>query len=306
MNKKIIIGARSSKLSLAYANKVKKLILQYNSTNKIEIIIKTIKTTGDLFKEQKMSEIGGKNFFCKEIEEELISKKIDIAVHSLIDMETIENSELIVGAYLKRNDPRDALILNKKKKFKDLKNISIGSSSKRRELQLKILNKEILIKNIRGNIDTRIEKVKTGEYEGIIIAFAGVKFLNLEKHVNEIFDEDKIIPAAGQGVIAAQCRANDNFIIDILKNINHKETKICATAEKNLLKAIGGDCHTAVGALAKIINNKIFLSAQLFSDDGKKFHKIKKIGSTIAPAEVGKIAGEELLKLLGNNYKKKI
>ena len=306
MNNKIIIGARNSKLSLAYANKVRKLISPFCKINNEQIFIKTIKTTGDIFKENKISEIGGKNFFCKEIEDQLINNSIDIAVHSLKDMETNENDQLIVGAYIERNDPRDALISKKEQKIKDLEKDVIGTSSKRRELQLKLKNKKIIFKSIRGNIDTRIKKVETGEYAGIILALAGVKVLNLEKYVKEIFDEREIIPAAGQGVIAVQCRKNDNFILSMLREINHEETKVCAITEKNLLKTIGGDCHTAIGALAKIKDKKIIVNAQLFSDDGTKFHKVSKSGSLDSAYEIGKKAGEELLQLLGDNYKKKI
>ena len=146
--KKIIIGARGSKLSLAYVSKVKDLIL--DGSKDIDIQIKTIKTTGDIHNNTKISELGGKNLFCKEIEENLIDKKIDIAVHSLKDMETIEHHKLIIGAYIKRNDPRDSLVSNKIKNLNELRNgMLIGTSSRRRELQMKRLNRNITVVNIR-------------------------------------------------------------------------------------------------------------------------------------------------------------
>ena len=149
MNKKIIIGSRGSKLSLAYANKVKDLILGLDLVNEKEIEIQRIKTSGDLFKSKKISEIGGKNLFCKEIEDRLISKEIDIAVHSLKDMDSDETKGLIIQAYIERNDPRESFVSKKFKKLSELNNAKIGSSSRRRDLQLKILNKNIKLENIR-------------------------------------------------------------------------------------------------------------------------------------------------------------
>ena len=181
MNKKIIIGTRGSKLSLSYAEKVKHLLSFV--TKKIEIKIQTIKTSGDINHDKKISDIGGKNIFCKEIENDLLERKVDIAVHSLKDMDSFEESNLTIAAYIKRNDPRDALILNKKKSLSG--NILIGSSSKRRELQFKPHLKKAKYKNIRGNIDTRISKVKEGKYDGTILALAGIQTLKLENEIKK-------------------------------------------------------------------------------------------------------------------------
>ena len=159
---KITIGARGSKLSLAYVSRVKDLLIKNNEELKEENInFKAIKTSGDINQNIKLSEIGGKNLFCKEIEEKLISNDIDIAVHSLKDMESFENDKLTIGAYIKRNDFRDVIISNKIKSTGDLKDkIIIGSSSRRRELQLKKINQNITVVNTRGNIDTRIQKLE--------------------------------------------------------------------------------------------------------------------------------------------------
>ena len=303
MNKKIIIGARGSKLSLSYAEKVKKLFFSASNQKK-EIEIKTIKTSGDIFHDKKISDIGGKNIFCKEIENQLLEKKIDIAVHSLKDMDSFEENNLIIGAYLKRNDPRDVIVLKKNKSLSEDK-LTIGSSSKRRELQFKSYFKNITCKNIRGNIDSRISKVKKGEYDGIILALAGMKVLNFENEIKEIFSEEKIIPSAGQGVIAVQCRKDDLENIKILEKINDENTKICALTERSLLKTIGGDCHTAVGVYAKIDKGNITLSSQLFSDDGLQSFSIKKSGDKKFPEQLGISAGKDLLKQSEGNYKKK-
>jgi hydroxymethylbilane synthase len=155
--KKITIGARGSKLSLAYAAKVKRLILESNtSLSNNDIEIQSIKTSGDIFHDKKLSEIGGKNLFCKEIEESLMTKKIDVAVHSLKDMASVELPSLNIAAYIARNDFRDAFISFKHSNVKKLKNCVMGSSSRRRDLQLKLINKDILVENIRGNIDKMV------------------------------------------------------------------------------------------------------------------------------------------------------
>ncbi len=303
--KKITIGARGSKLSLAYVEKVKNLILKSKDLIEDDLVIKTIKTSGDIHSEKKLSEIGGKNLFCKEIEEHLLEKKIDIAVHSLKDMEAHQNENLMIGAYVKRNDPRDILICSKVKKFSELpKEIKIGSSSRRRELQLKKINKNIHVSNIRGNIDTRIKKFENKEFDAIILAAAGVKSLNLESKIGLVFDTSQILPAVGQGIIAVQCRKDDEPIKNIIKKINDPETNFCAIAERKMLQTIGGDCETAIGGLAEIINGNLILKAQLFSDEGDQSFDYELTGHQEDPINIGKTVGEKLLKLAGKKFKK--
>ena len=302
--KKIIIGARGSKLSLAYVSKVKNLILK--NSQDIDIQVKTIKTSGDIHKDVKLSEIGGKNLFCKEIEENLLKQNIDIAVHSLKDMESEEHVSLMIGAFIKRNDPRDVLIGNKIKKLSELNNeLKIGSSSKRRELQLKKINKNISVVNIRGNIDTRIKKIEEKKLDAIILAAAGVKSLNLENKISLTFETNDMLPAVGQGIIAVQCKKDDKLVIDIIKKINDEETNLCAKAERKMLKTIGGDCETAVGGLAEINNNNLKLKAQLFSDSGNESFSFELTGRDVDADSIGKTVGEKLLNLAGEKFKKK-
>ena len=305
--KKIVIGARGSKLSLAYVTKVKALILEKNpELNEGDIFVKTIKTSGDIFNDKKLSEIGGKNLFCKEIEENLLRNEINMAVHSLKDMESEENNSLITGAYIKRNDPRDVFISLKYKNLEDLaKGAVIGSSSRRRELQLKLINQNISFLNIRGNIDTRIKKLEEGKLDAIILAAAGVKSLNFEKKINFFFPTEMMLPAVGQGTIAVQCRKNDEVTKNILSKINNYETNICANAEKQMLRTIGGDCDTAVGGFARLEYENIKLKAQLFSDDGKKSFNYETSGIKDEALSIGQKVGEKLLALAGKKFKKK-
>ena len=305
--KKITIGARGSKLSLAYVEKVKNLILEKSKDlNDTDFAIKTIKTSGDIHSGIKLSEIGGKNLFCKEIEENLLENNIDIAVHSLKDMESEQNPELMIGAYVKRNDPRDVLISNKIKNFKELsEGVKIGSSSRRRELQLKKINKNVSVLNIRGNIDTRIQKLEEQKFDAIVLAAAGVKSLNLENKIGLVFDTNEIIPAVGQGIIAVQCRKEDELIKNIIKRINDTNTSLCAIAERKMLQTIGGDCETAVGGLAEISNNKLILKVQLFSDEGDESFDYKFTGRDVDAVNIGKTVGEKLLNLAGKKFKRR-
>ncbi len=302
--KKITIGARGSKLSLAYVSKVKNLILE--SAKNIEINVVQIKTSGDIHKDIKLSKIGGKNLFCKEIEENLIKNEIDIAVHSLKDMESKEHADLMIGAFIKRNDPRDTFVSEKIKHLSEINNeIVVGSSSRRRELQLKKINKNIKVVNIRGNIDTRISKIKEKKLDGIILAAAGLKSLNLENKISFTFEPNEMLPAIGQGIIAVQCRKNDNFIIEILKKISHVETSLCAIAERKVLQTIEGDCETAIGGLAEINRNNLRLRVQLFSDLGDEIFVYEMSGKDTEAFNIGDAVGKKLLDLAGEKYKKK-
>ena len=294
---KITIGARDSKLSLAYVAKVKELLLKNNIELKADNIeFKAIKTTGDLNTDKNISEIGGKNLFCKEIEESLLKKEIDIAVHSLKDMEAIENDNLLIGAYIKRNDYRDVIVSEKIKKISDLKDgIKIGSSSKRRELQLKKINQKISIINIRGNIDTRIKKIGENKLDGIMLAAAGVKSLRLDKKIGFTFESEHILPAVGQGIIAVQCRKEDK-IRSLIKKINDNETSLCAIAERKMLQTIGGDCDTAIGGFAEIKDNNLKLRAQLFSDSGKESFEHELTGREVDATFIGKSVAEKFKK----------
>ena len=303
-NKKFIIGSRGSNLSLAYTNHVKNLLIKSNSQfDENSIDIKIIKTSGDIFQNKRISDIGGKGVFCKQIEEELLESKIDLAVHSLKDLPTKMTDGLCVNAVVKRNDPRDAFLSYSAKSFKDLKpNSKIGTSSFRRKAQLNLLRADLEIVTMRGNIDTRIAKLKNQEYDAIVLSLAGIKMLNLTNEVKEIFTSEQMIPAIGQGVIALQCKKNDEKTLKILKTINHKETYYCIEAERALLEAIGGDCDTAIGGLAKLSNDKISLKSELFSNDGKKKFESYGSGHFREAKEIGYKVGKELLKKAGSDF----
>ncbi len=307
MKKKIIIGTRKSKLAVIYAKiakkKIQKIGLKFGTKS---VQIKKITTKGDLVQNRRLSDVGGKGLFTKKIEHELLSKKIDIAVHALKDIPSSESKKLSVNCFLKRNDPREVFISRNKQKFQNLpKNSVIGTSSFRREFQLKRIRNDLKYKLIRGNVDTRIKKLKNKLYDGIILSYAGLKSLKMVNNISQVFSLSEIIPSAGQGVIALQCRKNDNIIIRLLKEINHLPTKKCVNAERDVLKVLDGDCETPVGVNAKIKNKKLTLETELFSLDGKKRFYLKSTKKENSADLIGKELGEKIKKRSKNLYKKR-
>ena len=291
---KIIIGSRGSKLALKYAEIAKKAFFK---ELEIEIEIKKITTEGDLVLDRRTSEIGGKGEFIKNIEKELINKNIDVAVHSLKDVPSFKTKGLRIECFLKRNDPQEVLI-NKEKLTLDKikKNSVIGTSSLRREFQLKHLRPDLNFKLIRGNIDTRIKKLDEDQYDSIILAKAGLLSLSIENRISEVFECEKIVPPAGQGTIVIQSREDDDKLNNILSKINHFETSIEAKVERKILSVLDGDCNTAAGIYANIKGENVNIIAELFSDNGDKKFTYK---------DECKI--EEALKIAekaGNNLKK--
>ncbi|MDC2995861.1 hydroxymethylbilane synthase [Candidatus Pelagibacter sp.] len=307
MKKKIIIGTRGSKLALIYAKIAEKNIKKFKSKFSIKSVsIKKVTTTGDKIQNKRLSDVGGKGLFTKKIESELLNKKIDIAVHASKDIPSKVSKKLYTNCFLKRNDPREVLITRNKKKFKNLpKNSIVGTSSFRREFQLKKIRKDLIYKLIRGNVDTRINKLNNKFYDAIILSYAGLKVLGMKNKISQIFSLSEIIPSAGQGAIALQCRKNDFRMIKLLKGINHKRTNICVNAERDVLKILDGDCETPVGVNAKIQNNTLNIATELFSLDGKKRFFIKSSKKLYLAHLAGKELGEKIKKKSKNLYKKK-
>ncbi len=299
---KIVIGSRGSKLALIYAENVK-LELEKEFSNKIEI--KKIVTSGDKNQKDRLSNLGGKGLFCTKIENELINNEIDIAVHALKDMPSVETKGLTTNFFLKRNSPNEILISKGNIKFEDLKSNSIiGTSSYRREFQLKQKRSDLNYKLIRGNVDTRIKKLENGEYDAILLSKAGIDALGFNEKISQEFDVDELIPCAGQGIIAIQCRDNDNEMKDILEKINNKESRILANAEREVLKILEGDCDTAIGVYAKIENEKINLKTELFSVDGNERYFVNESGEKESFLSLSKSIGEQLKSKSNGSHKK--
>lgn len=269
---KIIIGTRGSKLALWQANWIKDKLERLYPDLVIEI--EKIKTTGDKITDAPLSRIGGKGLFVKEIEEALFKSRIDIAVHSMKDVPAELPEGLHIAAICERENPRDAIISNNNKSLQELPDGAVlGTSSLRRTVQLKAIRTDFNIKPLRGNVDTRIKKLKNGDFDAIILAMAGIKRMGLENLITEVISEDTMIPAIGQGAIGIETRVDDEFINEIIKPLNHEDTAICVRAERAFLSIMGGGCQVPLACHAKILkqNNKTTINIEgiLGDPDGK-------------------------------------
>ena len=299
---KFIIGTRGSQLAQIYTEKVINHLKKISSTH---IETKKIVTSGDENQKDRLSNIGGKGLFSKKIEIELINNNIDIAVHALKDMPSIETEGLITNFYLKRNSPNEIFISNDNINFLDLKpNSIIGTSSYRREYQLKSIRSDLKYKLIRGNVDTRIKKLENGDYDAILLSKAGIEALGLTNKITHEFNTEELIPCAGQGIIAIQCRENDQEIINILEKINDDQSRIIANAERKILKILEGDCDTAVGVYAKIDKDLVNIKAELFSVDGKQRFFVEESENKTMVKDLSIKIGEKLKSESKGSYKR--
>ena len=299
---KFIIGTRGSQLAQIYTEKVINRLKKVSSTH---IETKKIVTSGDENQKDRLSNIGGKGLFSKKIEIELINHNIDIAVHALKDMPSIETEGLITNFYLKRNSPNEIFISNDNINFLDLKpNSIIGTSSYRREYQLKSIRSDLNYKLIRGNVDTRIKKLENGDYDAILLSKAGIEALGLTNKITHEFNTEELIPCAGQGIIAIQCRENDQEIINILEKINDDQSRIIANAERKILKILEGDCDTAVGVYAKIDKDLVNIKAELFSVDGKQRFFVEESENKTMVKDLSIKIGEKLKLESKGSYKR--
>ena len=299
---KFIIGTRGSQLAQIYTEKVINDLKKVSST---QIETKKIVTSGDENQKDRLSNIGGKGLFSKKIEIELINNNIDIAVHALKDMPSIETEGLITNFYLKRNSPNEIFISNDNINFLDLKpNSIIGTSSYRREYQLKSIRSDQNYKLIRGNVDTRIKKLENGDYDAILLSKAGIEALGLTNKITHEFNTEELIPCAGQGIIAIQCRENDQEIINILEKINDDKSRIIANAERKILKILEGDCDTAVGVFAKIDKDFVNIKAELFSVDGKQRFFVEESENKTMVKDLSIKIGEKLKSESKGSYKR--
>lgn len=249
---KIIIGSRGSKLALIQANWVKSELEKANK--EIEFTIEIIKTTGDNITDVPLSKIGNIGLFTKELENALLDKKVDLVVHSAKDMPTDIPDGLEIGAVTKREDPRDALISKGNISLKDLpQNAKLGTSSLRRKSQALACRPDLEIVDLRGNLDTRLKKLETGDLDAILVAMAGLTRLGCADKASEVIPYDIMLPAVGQGALCIEIRENDEQIKGIIKILQHFDTRYAVMAERTLLKRLQGGCQIPIGAHAEII-----------------------------------------------------
>jgi hydroxymethylbilane synthase len=288
---RLAIGSRGSQLALWQANHVASLLREQGHTVEIEII----KTTGDKITDVALAKVGTKGMFTKEIEEALAEKRVDLAVHSLKDVPTELAPEFTLAAIMKREDPRDAFISVKHSGLDELpRGAKVGTSSLRRQCQLKAMRPDLEIFPLRGNVDTRLRKLESGEYAAIILAAAGVHRLGLDQHVRSRISADVMCPAVGQGALAIETRSDDRQTQSFLAFLNHTETRQAIECERALLGSLGGGCQVPIGAYAELHAGQLHLRGMVGRPDGSEILREQAEGSE--PEKLGRQVAQTLLK----------
>jgi hydroxymethylbilane synthase len=292
--RKIIVGSRRSKLALTQTNWVIDQLKKLGAPFEFEV--KEIVTKGDKILDVTLSKVGGKGLFVKEIEQAMLDKEIDMAVHSMKDMPAVLPEGLVIGCIPFREDHRDVLISKGNVSFNDLKTGSvIGTSSLRRSAQLMAQRPDLEMKWIRGNIDTRIGKLETEEYDAIILAAAGLKRMGwADETVTEFIDPEMCVPAVGQGALSIECRGDDEDLLQLLEKFNCAETSAAVRAERSFLHKMEGGCQVPIAGFAQVNDkDEIVMTALVGSPDGKTIIKEQVTGKN--PEEVGELAAEKLI-----------
>jgi hydroxymethylbilane synthase len=308
LRKQIRIGTRASALALWQAEWVKsELDKKYPG---MTVTLTKIKTTGDKILDVPLAKVGGKGLFVKEIEEAMLENEIDIAVHSMKDVPTFFPDGLHLACITKREDARDALLSRNNATFKDLpKGANVGTSSLRRQAQLMSVRPDFVIHQLRGNVGTRLQKLKEGKFDAIILAAAGVKRLGLEANVSEYLSPEISLPAIGQGALGIECRVDDRELNDLIAFFNHADSRICVTGERALLRRLEGGCQVPIACYGQMKDGKLKLIGLVGSVDGKRIvkdsiegepEKAEKLGVTLAEKLLARGADVILREVYGN------
>jgi hydroxymethylbilane synthase len=284
----LAIGSRGSQLALWQAHWVKARLEEFGEECRIEII----HTTGDKIADVGLSKVGTKGLFTKEIEEALLNRSIDLAVHSLKDMPTEVPDGLTLAATPVREDPRDALVGRKLSELP--RGALIGTSSLRRSAQLRALRPDLRIHDIRGNVDTRLRKLDEGQYDAILLASAGLRRLGWHDRIAELLEPEVMCPAVGQGALTIETRDDGGHALEVCRRLDDADTRICVTAERAVLAALGGGCQVPIGALAQL-SGRLLVRAIVISPDGSFIVRKQISGESGDAAQLGRALGEELL-----------
>jgi len=293
---KIIIGSRGSDLALWQANFIKKQLEKKNKNLKVDI--RVIKTKGDKILDVALSKIGDRSLFTKELELELLANRIDLAVHSLKDLQTEIPKGLMLAAVTKRHNAEDVLIARKKgTTIENLKESAVvATGSLRRKSQLMHLRPDIKVVNLRGNVPSRIKKFLKSNWDAIILASAGIERLNLKKYISSYISTELILPAVGQGSLGIEINSANKRVWDIIQSVNDETTLSAVQAERALLKELEGGCQVPIGALAEVKTNGLYLDAMVGSLDGSITYRKKVRGNKLQPEKLGKLLAKDLKK----------
>ena len=292
---RLTIGTRGSPLALWQAHAVRDALAQKLARPPESIVIEVIRTSGDKIQDRALSEAGGKGLFTKEIEEALLDKRVDLAVHSAKDVATLLPEGLHLAGYLPRADVRDALILRSGASLSDLPSgARVGTASLRREAQLRRVRPDLDVKLLRGNVHTRLAKVQDGEFDGTLLALAGLTRLGLAEKASALLDTDDFLPAVGQGAVAIECRMDDPETNAAIAAIACGDTGIALAAERALLAALDGSCRTPIAGLATVSGREVRLRGLVMTPDGRDSAAIDMSGAADEAAMLGAVAGAEL------------
>lgn len=292
----IRIGTRGSALALAQAHEVRSRLMAAHGLPEQAFDIVIIKTTGDMILDRPLAEVGGKGLFTKEIEEALLDQRIDLAVHSMKDMQTALPGGLTIGATLPREDVRDAFISLKYKSLQDLpERAVVGTSSLRRQAQIKRMRPDLQIVGFRGNVQTRLTKLRDGVAEATLLACAGLRRLGLSDHITAAIPTESMLPAVAQGAIGIEIRVDDADTAGLIAPLDHKPTALCVTAERAFLAILEGSCRTPIAGLARLEGGTLTFQGETLSPDGNRYVASTQAGPASAAAALGVTAADEIL-----------
>lgn len=297
MARPLVIGSRGSKLALWQAEQARARLQDLNP--QVEVQIEIIKTTGDV-KSDPLSVIGGKGVFTKELEDALLDGRIDIAVHSLKDLPTNLPDGLSIAAICEREDARDALVLRAGSEGGSLMDLPhgaiVGSSSQRRLSQLKALRRDVEVRDLRGNVDTRIRKLDEGQYDAVILASAGLMRLGLQDRISARIEITEMLPAVGQGAIAIETKSDNEFAVESASRLDHRETRLACLAERAFLRSLGGGCQFPIAAHAVFEDGLLKLDGLVAKPDGSEILRDSLSGSLDDPEALGSELALHLMK----------
>lgn len=292
---RIRIGSRGSRLAIVQAEEVKTRLLAKLAIDPAQVEIVTIVTTGDRIKDRNLTEIGGKGLFTKEIEEALLSGAIDLAVHSMKDLPAHLPGNLTIAGVLPRQDPRDAFISSVAPSLNELRQgACIGSSSVRRTAQLRRKRKDLTFTSFRGNVETRLRKLKAGEVDATLLACAGLNRLGLESEITCVIEVEEMLPALAQGAIGIEARSDDETLRAAIGQINDKTTAIAIACERAFLRELEGSCKTPIAGYAHIKNGRLHFSGETLTPDGVEVFTATREGLPAEAEAMGKDAGEDV------------
>ena len=302
------IGTRGSPLALAQAYEVRNRLMAAHGLEAAAFKVSTIATSGDRIQDRPLSEVGGKGLFTKEIEAALLNRDIDVAVHSMKDVQTQLQDGLTIACILPREDVRDAFISPVAKSIRDLpKGARLGTSSLRRQAQVKKLRPDLNVVGFRGNVETRLRKLREGQADATLLAFAGLKRLGMQEHATDVIDDSEMLPAIAQGAIGIEICTDNSDVGALLAPLNDEQTSLEVAAERAFLERLDGSCRTPIAGLARfgrdgVKKGELLFRGQILSVDGQRAFETERRGAAAEAAIMGRAAAEELLQRAGPDF----